>query len=114
MATADTATEASTRASYTAFRILMSDWGAKVRRWRCGLSGAERTRLGVPAGWRCNDLTVHVERVAFDQFERSRADVLNAIPTRFQLPPESVDLLIQAGAEAVRNNSIFQAFRREL
>jgi NTE family protein len=114
MATADTATEASTRASYTAFRSLMNDWATRVRRWRCGLSAAERTRLHVPPGWRCNDLSVQVERVGFDQFERSRADVLNAIPTRFQLPQQSVDTLIAAGAEAVRNNPAFQVFRRGL
>ena len=47
MATADTATEASTRASYTAFVSIMNDWAARVRRWRCGLSAAERERLGV-------------------------------------------------------------------
>ena len=74
MATADTATEASTRASYTAFVSLMNDWVAKVRRWRCGLSEAERQRLGVGANWRCNDVNVFVERVGFDQFDRARAD----------------------------------------
>jgi NTE family protein len=114
MATADTATEAGTRASYTAFRSLMTDWEAKVRRWRCGLSAAERARLGLRAGWRCNDLNVFVERVGFDQFERSRADLLNAIPTRFHLPQQSVDALIDAGAEAVRTNPTFAAFRRGL
>ena len=114
MATADTATEASTRASYTAFVSLMNDWVAKVRRWRCGLSAAERQRLGVGANWSCNDVNVFVERVGFDQFDRARADVLNAIPTRFQLPQQSVDLLIEAGGEAVRNNPTYQAFRRGL
>jgi NTE family protein len=114
MATADTATEAGTRASYTAFVSLMNDWAAKVRRWRCGLSAAERQRLQVPANWRCNDLSVFVERVAFDQFDRSRAAALNAIPTRFQLPQESVDLLIEAGGEAVRNNPTYRSFLRGL
>jgi NTE family protein len=114
MATADTATGASERASYTAFRSLMRDWETRVRRWRCGLSDGERQRLGPPAGWRCNDITVHVERVGFDHLDRARAQVLNAIPTRFQLPEASVDTLIEAGAEAVRNNPTFQAFRRGL
>jgi NTE family protein len=115
MATADTATEASTRASYTAFVATMNDWVGKVRRWRCGLSAAERQRLGVGgAGWRCNDVNVFVERVGFDQFERARADALNAIPTRFQLPQQSVDLLIEAGADAVRSNPTYQAFKRGL
>jgi NTE family protein len=114
MATADTATEASTRASYTAFVSIMNDWVTKVRRWRCGLSAAERERLGLPADWRCNDISVFVERVGFDQFDRTRAQALDAIPTRFQLPQESVDLLIEAGAEAVRSNPTYQAFRRGL
>jgi len=55
-----------------------------------------------------------VERVGFDQLDRSRADALNAIPTRLQLPQQSVDTLIAAGAEAVRNNLAFQVFRRGL
>jgi NTE family protein len=114
MATADTATEASTRASYTAFVSIMNDWVVKVRRWRCGLSAAERQRLGLAADWRCNDISVFVERVGFDQFDRTRAQALDAIPTRFQLPQESVDLLIEAGAEAVRSNPTYQAFRRGL
>jgi NTE family protein len=114
MATADTATEAGTRASYTAFVSLMNDWVAKVRRWRCALSAAERQRLGVAANWRCSDVNVFVERVGFDQFDPARATVLNAIPTRFQLPQQSVDLLIEAGAEAVRTNPTYQAFRRGL
>ena len=114
MATADTATEASTRASFTAFVSLMNDWVGRVRRWRCGLSAAERQRLQVPANWRCNDLSVFVERVGFDQFDRAQASALNAIPTRFQLPPESVDLLIDAGGEAVRKNPIYRGFLRGL
>jgi NTE family protein len=114
MATADTATGASERASYTAFRSLMKDWAAKVRRWRCGLSAAERQRLSLRAGWRCNDLQVYIERVGFDQFDQNRATLLNAIPTRFHLPQASVDLLIAAGAEAVRNNATVQTFRRGL
>jgi NTE family protein len=114
MATADTATEASTRASFTAFVALINDWVGRVRRWRCGLSEAERQRLAVGANWRCSDVNVFVERVGFDQFDASRAAALNAIPTRFQLPPESVDLLIDAGGEAVRKNPIYQNFRRGL
>jgi NTE family protein len=114
MATADTATEASTRASYTAFVAIINDWVGRVRRWRCGLSAAERQRLGVPANWRCNDVNVFVERIAFDQFDPARAAALNAIPTRFQLPQESVDLLIESAGDAVRNNTIFKSFMRGL
>ena len=95
MATADTATEASTRASYTAFVTLMNDWGAKVRRWRCGLSAAERQRLGVRGGWRCNDLNVFVERVGFDQFDRSAR-------RRAQCDPDALSIAAAVGRRADR------------
>ena len=44
----------------------------------------------------------------------ARTALLNAIPTRFALPQESVDALIAAGAEALRNNAKYQAFKRGL
>jgi NTE family protein len=38
-AAADTAIDASVRSSYAAFSSLANEWAAKVRQWRCGLSG---------------------------------------------------------------------------
>jgi len=114
MATADTATSASQTANYTAFVSLMNTWVGKIRKWRCGLSAAERQRYGVSGRWRCNDLKVYIERIGFDQFPPDRSAVLNAIPTRFTLPQESVDTLISSGAEAVRNNTRYQAFLKGL
>jgi NTE family protein len=32
------------------------------------------------------------------------------VPTRFRLPPEQVDLLIEAGREAVRGSATYRAF----
>ncbi len=55
-AAANTAIDASVRSSYAAFSTLLTDWTSKVKRWRCGLSAAERSRLGVGANWRCGDL----------------------------------------------------------
>jgi NTE family protein len=114
MATADTATGASERASFTAFNTLLTEWTGRLRRWRCGLSAVQRQRLGAPAGWKCNDLRVYIDRLGFDQFGTERAAALNAIPTRFNLPQDSVDLLISAGAEALRGSGKFQEFRRGL
>lgn len=113
-AAADTAIDASVRASYAAFSTLVGDWTAKVKRWRCGLSVAERTRLGVGPGWRCNDITVFIERVSFERLGPARAGILNAIPTRFVLPPDQIDLLIEGGADALRESKPYQAFRRGL
>jgi NTE family protein len=66
-AAADTAIDASVRSSYAAFSTLINQWVAKVRRWRCGLSAADRIRLGLPSGWQCNDLSTFVDRVSFDR-----------------------------------------------
>jgi hypothetical protein len=36
--------------------------------------------------------------------------VLNAVETRFKLPPDQVDLLITAGRDALKNNAVFRSF----
>jgi NTE family protein len=113
-AAADTAIDASVRSSYAAFSALASDWSGKIKRWRCGLSAAERSRLGVGANWRCDDVSFFIDRVSFDQLGPTRAGILNAIPTRFNLPAEQVDLLIESGAYALRQSRSYQAFRRGL
>lgn len=111
-AAADTAIDASVRSSYAAFSALANDWSGKLKRWRCGLSAADRTRLGVGPGWNCNDVGIFVERLGFNLLGAERAGVLNAIPTRFSLPAEQVDLLIAGGADALRQSKAFQSFRR--
>lgn len=113
-AAADTAIDASVRSSYAAFSALVNDWVGKVKRWRCGLSAAERVHLGVGNNWRCGDLTFFIDRVNFDQLGPARAGILNAVPTRFVLPADQVDLLIEGGADALRQSSAYQAFRRGL
>jgi NTE family protein len=113
-AAADTAIDASVRSSYAAFSALASDWSGKVKRWRCGLSTADRSRLGAGKNWRCDDVSFFIDRVSFDQLGPARAGILNAIPTRFNLPAEQVDLLIESGGDALRQNRSYQAFRRGL
>jgi NTE family protein len=113
-AAADTAIDASVRSSYAAFSALTNDWNSKLKRWRCGLSAADRTRLGVGANWRCGDVTFYVERLSFEQLGQERSGILNAIPTRFSLPEEQVDQLIAGGADALRQSTAYQSFRRGL
>ncbi len=113
-AAADTAIDASVRSSYAAFSTLVTEWAAKVRRWRCGLSAADRTRLGVPEGWKCSDLNTFIERLSFDRLGPERAAVLESVATRLVLPAEQVDLLIDGGAVALRNSKTYQAFRSGL
>jgi NTE family protein len=113
-AAADTAMDASVRSSYAAFTTLVDAWAAKIKHWRCGLSAADRTRLGVAKNWRCDDLNLFIDRVNFDQLGPARAGILKAVPTRFSLPGDQVDLLIEAGADALRQSKSYQTFRRGL
>jgi len=113
-AAADTAIDSSVNGSYTALQSLTSVWQRDLIRWRCSLSDAERHRYGVKPGWKCGDLKFFVGRVSFDQFTGERHAQLEAIKTRFNLPHEQVDLLIDAGREALRNNATFRAFMGSL
>ena len=113
-AAADTAIDASVRSSYAAFSTLVNDWTSRVKRWRCGLSAAGRSPLGAAPGWRCGDVSVFIDRVSFERLGPARAGILNAIPTRFSLPAEQIDLLIEGGADALRGSGPYQAFRRRL
>jgi len=110
MAAADTAVDAGERASFSAFERTTQGWQQDLIRWRCGLSAAQRRRFGAPAGWNCRDVKFFVGHVDFDQLGEARAAALNQVPTRFSLPREQVELVIEAGQEAVRGNYMFRAF----
>lgn len=114
MAAADTAVDAGVRAGFTALEATNTEWQAALVRWRCGLSTAERRRLSAPPNWNCRDLKFFIGRLNFDQLDPERARKLNAVPTRFKLPAEDVDLLIAAGADSLRSNSVFKAFLASL
>ena len=114
MAAADTAIDAGVRASYAAFERTNADWQAELIRWRCRLSAAERRRLGAGPNWNCRDVRFHIGRIGFDQLGAARAAALDAVPTRFRLPPEQVELVIGAGQEALRASTAFRAFMRGL
>jgi NTE family protein len=82
-----------------------------VRSWRCTLSPADRTRLGLPADWKCGDLRTFVDRLSFDRLEPDRAAALEKVPTRLRLPADQVDLTIESGGLALRGSKTFQTFR---
>jgi NTE family protein len=113
-AAASTAIDASVRLSYAAFSSQLTEWSNRVKRWRCGLSAAERARLGVGPNWRCGDVTFIIDRLGFEQLGPARAGILEAIPTRFVLPADQIDLLIQGGADTLRESRAYQTFRKGL
>ena len=113
-AVVDATIDANTRSSYAAFEASMKNWREDLVRWRWGLKPAEVARLrGHGGAWNCRDLKFLIGRVSFDQFEAGRFKRLNAVPTSFTLPADTVDDLRQAGADALRGNPTFQAFLRE-
>jgi NTE family protein len=114
MATADTATGSSAAQSYTAFNEMMNDWQAKLINWRCRLSATERARLGAGPGWNCRDVKFYVSRVGFEQLGEERAAQLDRVETRFKLPADQVDMVIQAGRDALNANPKYRAFVRSL
>jgi NTE family protein len=83
-------------------------------KWRCHLSPTERHKLGAPAAWNCRDVRLHLARISFDQLGPERASALNAVETRFKLPPEQVDMLIDAGRDALKVNPVFRSFVKSL
>ena len=110
----DSSLDAAKRLSYSAFEATMLNWRSALIRWRCRLGMVEVTKLrGTGAGaWNCRDVEFMIGRIAFDQFDPARRARLNAIPTSFKLPVESVDELIAAGSEAVTQNTTYRKFLR--
>jgi NTE family protein len=109
-AVTDTAIDSAVRSGFDAFRLTVRDWEVATRKWRCGLSGAEARRLGASKDWRCNNIRFEINEVAFNRFDPKIAARLNAIPTRFKLETEEVDLLIRSGHDAVASQTTLKAF----
>ncbi len=109
-AAADTAIDASVRASYTAFEQTMEEWRQQLVRWRCGLSAAQRKQYGAPERWNCRDVRFFIGRLGFDQLGGEREEYLTRVKTSLQLPPDQVDELIAAGDETVTNNDVLRRF----
>ncbi len=109
-AAADTAIDASVRASYTAFEQTMEEWRQQLVRWRCGLSAEQRKRYGAPARWNCRDVQFFIGRIGFDQLGGQREQYLNKVKTSLQLPQDQVDEVITAGDESVTNNDVLRRF----
>src|SRR5581483_3377959 len=106
-ATSDTATDSGAVGSYSAFDATMEDWRRELIAWRCRLSEAERRRLGAPAAWNCRDVQFFIGKISFGDLGPQRAAGLNAVETRLKLPPEQVDLLVNAGRDALFANPKF-------
>jgi NTE family protein len=109
-AVTDTAIDSAVRSGFNAFRLSVREWEEATRKWRCSLSGAEARRLGASRDWRCSNIRFEINEIAFNRFDSKIAAKLNAIPTRFKLETEEVDLLIRSGHDAVASQTTLKAF----
>jgi NTE family protein len=51
-----------------------------------------------------------IGRIGFEQLGAEREAALNAVETRFKLPPDQVEMLIAAGRDALKTNNVFRQF----
>ena len=100
-AVTDTAIDSAVRSGFDAFRFTIRDWESAIRKWRCGLSAHEARALGADANWHCSNIKFEITEVSFDRLNQETAARLSNIQTRLKLPVDEVDLLINAGAQAI-------------
>ncbi|WP_378943347.1 patatin-like phospholipase family protein [Mesorhizobium sp. ANAO-SY3R2] len=93
------------RNEFDALKLAMDNWKGELVRYRCGLSLGEVRKLrGSLAGWNCRDVELVIELVSFHDVDANMRARLNYVPTRLKLPVAEVDLTIEAGRLALRNN----------
>ncbi|MGE0565078.1 MAG: patatin-like phospholipase family protein [Pseudolabrys sp.] len=114
-AVVDVLVDANAHSSYAAFEATLRNWRDAMVRWRCGLKPDEVERLRGRSGpWNCRDLKIDIAQVNFAQLDPERAKTLNAVPTSFTLPADSVDDVIRAGGDALASNPTFKRFLKEM
>ena len=114
-AISDTAIRANVRANFESFRHTFEHWREELIRWRCSLPLTQVKKLrGTLDGWNCRDVQFFLGEISFDQLSPERLKALSAVPTRFKLPQEQVDMLIAAGRDALRESDVFKRFLASL
>lgn len=106
----DTGINSTVRLGLDAFQLTINKWQADLIEWRCKLPSGEVLKYrGTLTGWNCRDVKFHSGEIAFDQIPDKKVR-LGAIETSFKLPQDQVDLLIEAGQEAVSRNPVINGF----
>lgn len=111
---ADTTIAASTRHGFDAVDLALQGWQQELVQYRCGLSKAQVLRnRGTLAGWNCRDVIVTTEHLTFREADPAQYEALNRVPTRLHLNPQQVDLVVEAGRDAVRRNPNIERVARD-
>ena len=109
-AVTNTAMNSALRSGFNAFRLTVRDWEEATRKWRCTYRVPKRAGSGASRDWRCSNFRFEINEIAFNRFDPQLAARLNAIPTRFKLETEEVDLLIRSGHDAVASQTTLKGF----
>lgn len=111
MSIAGSAMGAASRTGYDAMRLQFEKWEEAIVEFRCALPRSEVRRLrGSTAGWDCRDVKFFVGLVGFDGLPQEMQADLDEIPTRLKLKVDQVDLAIEAGRMATRDNPELRGF----
>lgn len=114
IAASHTALAAATRSGFDAIDLALNEWQAALIRYRCSLPLKEILKLrGTLKQWDCRDVTVTTEHISFRDANPSLFEELNSVPTRLKLPPDQVDLVIQAARDTVQRNINVQKVAQE-
>jgi NTE family protein len=111
-AVADTAVDANVRNTYDTFSNHLRDWNRELIDWRCRLpQDRVNALIGEGQQWNCRDVSFHVVKVTFDQMpDPVTRTELEKVPTRFNIPEKSVDLVVDSAGLILRRNGAFQRF----
>jgi predicted acylesterase/phospholipase RssA len=113
-AISDTTIAASTRHGFDAVDLALHQWREDIIRYRCSLSNAQVLRQrGTLAGWNCRDVVMTTEHLSFRNADPALYPALNKVPTRLRLDQDQVDLVIEAGRQAVQRNASIQKVARD-
>ena len=101
-----TAISSSVRKGFDALAMAVRAWQDEIVSFRCSLPSREVARLrGSTTGWDCRDVNITVELLSFRDLEPEFQRELNRVPTRLTLDARQVDLVVDAGRRAVRENA---------
>jgi NTE family protein len=92
------------RAAADAFAGEMERWERDIIEWRCGLTPERAASLGAPANWNCRDVDFRLDIIAFGDLTDKRFEELGKAATAVSLPPRTIDILIEGGRQAIRQN----------
>ncbi|WP_245444807.1 patatin-like phospholipase family protein [Pseudaminobacter soli (ex Li et al. 2025)] len=104
-AVSDTTIASANRSGFDAVDLALNQWQEALIHYRCGLPRGQVLKLrGTLVGWDCRDVSVTTEYLSFRDVDPDSFARLNKVPTRLNLARDEVDLAIEAGRQAVRNN----------